>query len=150
MHVVVAEVVDKKVNKVVEEVNKELVMDVVVEGVVDKEVTKVVEEVNKKLVKEVNDGLVLVWKCGDGRRGDHEVDCGHRDDVVLDMEADVEDNQEVDKEVDEEVDEFSHVGRVWRSTWSLHNGERPSACELCANTFSSGNNLKMHMKAHVR
>ena len=60
MHVVVAEVVDKKVNKVVEEVNKELVMDVVVEGVVDKEVTKVVEEVNKKLVKEVNDGLVLV------------------------------------------------------------------------------------------
>ena len=60
MHVVVAEVVDKKVNKVVEEDNKELVMDVVVEGVVDKEVTKVVEEVNKKLVKEVNDGLVLV------------------------------------------------------------------------------------------
>ena len=53
-------VVDKKVNKVVEEDNKELVMDVVVEGVVDKEVTKVVEEVNKKLVKEVNDGLVLV------------------------------------------------------------------------------------------
>ena len=33
-----------------EEVNKELVMDVVMEGVVDKEVTKVVEEVNKKLV----------------------------------------------------------------------------------------------------
>ena len=60
MHVVVAEVVDKKVNDVVEEDNKELVMDVVVEGVVDKEVTKVVEEVNKKLVKEVNDGLVLV------------------------------------------------------------------------------------------
>ena len=60
MHVVVAEVVDKKVNKVVEEDNKELVIDVVVEGVVDKEMTKVVEEVNKKLVKEVNDGLVLV------------------------------------------------------------------------------------------
>ena len=95
MHVVVAEVVDKKVNNVVEEDNKELVMDVVVDGVVDKEVTKVLEEVNKKLVKEVNDGLVLVWKCGDGHRGDHEVDCGHRDDVVLDMEADVEDNQEV-------------------------------------------------------
>ena len=53
-------VVDKEVTKVVEEVNKELVMDVVVEGVVDKEVTKVVEEVNKRLVKEVNDGLVLV------------------------------------------------------------------------------------------
>ena len=51
-------------------------------------------------------------KIGDGRKGDHEVDCGHRDDVVLDMEADVKDNQEVDKEVDEEVDEFSHVGRV--------------------------------------
>ena len=50
----------EEVNKVVEEVNKELVMGVVVEGVVDKEVTKVVEEVNKKLVKEVNDVLVLV------------------------------------------------------------------------------------------
>ena len=60
MHVVVAEVVDKKVNKVVEDDNKELVMDVVVEGMVDREVAKVVEEVNKKLVKEVNDGLVLV------------------------------------------------------------------------------------------
>ena len=51
MHV--AEVVDKKVNKVVEEVNKELVMDVVVEGVADKEVAKVVKEVDKELVKEV-------------------------------------------------------------------------------------------------
>mgnify|MGYP006975527856 CR=1 FL=1 len=36
----------------VEEYNKELVMDVVVEGMVDREVTKVVEEVNKQLVKE--------------------------------------------------------------------------------------------------
>ena len=25
----------------------------------------------------------------------------------------------------------------------------PSACELCAKTFSSGNYLKMHMKAHA-
>ena len=32
------------------------------------------------------------------------------------------------------------------STWSLHTEERPSACELCAKTFSCGNNLKMHMK----
>ena len=72
MHVV-AGVVDKKVNKVVEEVNKELVMDVVVEGVVDKEVAKVVKEVNKELVKEVNGGLVLVCRYGDGRRGNHKV-----------------------------------------------------------------------------
>ena len=83
-------------------------MDVVVDEVFDKEMTKVVKEVNKELVKEVTEGLVLVCRYGDGRRGDHEVDCGHRDDVVLDMEADVKDNQEVDKE----VDEFSHVGRV--------------------------------------
>jgi hypothetical protein len=47
-------------------------------------------------------------RCSDGRGGDHKVDSGHIDDVVLDMEADVKDNQEVDKE----VDEFSHVGRV--------------------------------------
>ena len=39
-------------------------MDVVVDEVVDKEVTKV-----KKLVQEVNEGLVLVCRCGDGRRG---------------------------------------------------------------------------------
>ena len=71
-------------------------MDVVVDEVVDKEVTKV-----KKLVKEVNEGLVLVCRCGDGRRGDHKVDGGHRDDVVLDKEADVE----VDKEVANVVDE---------------------------------------------
>ena len=38
-------------------------------------------------------------KIGDGRKGDHEVDCGHRDDVVLVMEADVEVNQDIDKEV---------------------------------------------------
>ena len=44
---------------------------------------------------------------------------------------------------------FSHVGRVWRSTWSLHTGERPSACELCAEAFSGGNNSKMHMKVHA-
>ena len=37
--------------------------------------------------------------------------------VVLDKEADVE---EVDKEVANVVDEF------------CHDGERPSACELCA------------------
>ena len=85
----------------------EVVVVVVVNKVVDKEVDKEVEEVNNKLVKEVNEGLVLVWKCGDGRRGDHEVDCGHRDDVVLDMEADVKVNQEVDKEV-ANVAEFSH------------------------------------------
>ena len=41
------------------------------------------------------------------------------------------------------------VRRVWRSICSLHTEERPSACELCAKTFSSGNNLKMHMKAHA-
>ena len=47
------------------------------------------------------------------------------------------------------VQKFSHVGSVWRSTWPLLTEERPSACELCAKTFSSGNNLKMHMKAHA-
>ena len=64
-----------------------------------------VEQVNKELVKEVNEGLVLVCIHGDGRRGDHKVDSGHRDDVVLDMEADVEVNQEVDEEVVNIVDE---------------------------------------------
>ena len=62
-------------------------MDVVLDEV-DKEVTKV-----KKLVKEVNEGLVLVCRCGDGRRGDHKVDGGHRHDVVLDKGADVEVNK---------------------------------------------------------
>ena len=82
----------------------EVVVDVVVNKVVDKEVDKEVEEVNNKLVKEVNEGLVLVWKCGDGRGGDHEVDYGHRDDVLLDMEADVDVNQEADIEVNQEAD----------------------------------------------
>ena len=45
-------------------------MVVVVEEVVDKEMTKVVEEVNK----EVNEGLVLVCRYGDGCRGGHTVD----------------------------------------------------------------------------
>ena len=71
-------------------------MDVVVDEVVDKEVTKV-----KKLVQEVNQGLVLVCRCGDRRGGDHKVDSGHRDGVVLDKEADVE----VDKEVANVIDE---------------------------------------------
>ena len=53
--------------------------------------------------------------------------------AVMYKEADVEVNQEVDKEVANVVDEFCHAG------------ERPSACELCAKTFSCGNNLKMHM-----
>ena len=50
----------------------------VVNEVVDKEVTKVVEEVNKELVKEVNGGLVLVCRYGDGRRGNHKVGGGGR------------------------------------------------------------------------
>ena len=74
--------------KVLEEFKMELVMDVALEGVVDKEVTKqvevykelvmdvVVEEVNRELLKEFNEGLVLVCRCGDGLRGDHEVDGG--------------------------------------------------------------------------
>ena len=36
-------------------------MHVVVEEVVDKELTKVVEQVNKELVKESNEGLVKVY-----------------------------------------------------------------------------------------
>ena len=51
-------------------------------------------------------------RCGDGRRGDHKVDSGHRDDVVLDMEADVEVNQEVDEEVVNVVDE-QVVEKFW-------------------------------------
>ena len=43
-------------------------MDVLVDEVVGKEVTKV-----KKLVQEVNEGLVLVCRCSDGRRGDQKV-----------------------------------------------------------------------------
>ena len=42
-------------------------MNVVLDEV-DKEVTKV-----KKLVKEVNEGLILVYIHGDGRRGYHKV-----------------------------------------------------------------------------
>ena len=75
-------------------------MDVMVDEVVDKEVTKVVEQVNKV----VTEGLVLVCRYGGGRRGDHKVDS---------------------------------------------SGEKPSACELCAKTFSCGNNLNMHLKAHA-
>ena len=62
MDVVVEGVVDKEVAKVVKEVNKE--------------VAKVVKEVNKELVKEVNGGLVLVCRYGDGRRGNHKVGGG--------------------------------------------------------------------------
>ena len=64
----------------------------------NKEVTKVVDEVNK----EVNEGLLLVCRCGD---------------VVLDKEADVEVNQEGDKDVANVVNEFSHVRTVSRSIW---------------------------------
>ena len=71
MDVVVEGVVDKEVTKLVEEVNKKLILDkeadVEVNQEVDKEMAKVVEEVNKEL--------------------------------VLDKEADREVNQEVDKEV---------------------------------------------------
>ena len=60
-----------------------------------------VEEVDKELV---NEGLALVCRYGDGRRGDHKVTV-----VVLDKEADVDVNQEVDKEV---TKEFYCVGIV--------------------------------------
>ena len=63
----------------------------------NKQVTTVVEEVNNELVNEVNEGLLLVCRCGD---------------VVLDKEADVEVNQEGDKDVANVVNEFSHVGTV--------------------------------------
>ena len=68
----------------------------------------------RRLAKEVNEGLVLMFRYGDGRRGYRKVDCGDGDDVVLDMEADVEVNQEVGKEVANvaNVNEFPHVGRV--------------------------------------
>ena len=38
-------------------------MEVVVDEVDDKEVTKVVEKINKELVKDINEGfvLVLIW-----------------------------------------------------------------------------------------
>ena len=101
-------------------------MVVVVAEVVDKELNKVVEEVDNKLVKEFNGGLVKFylykvkqikfevvvykgsWPGGHqggrvGQRGvgwgGHKVDSGHRDDVMLDKEADVEVNQEFDREV---------------------------------------------------
>ena len=45
--------------KLVEEVNKVLVMDMVMEGLVDKEVAKLMEEVNKVLVMDmVLEGVV--------------------------------------------------------------------------------------------
>ena len=47
------------------------------------------------------------------------------------------------------VQKFSHAGRVWRLTWSVYTEERLSACEQCAKAFSSGNNLKIHMKAQA-
>ena len=36
------------------------------------------------------------------------------------------------------VQKFSHAGRVWRLTWSVYTEKRLSACELCAEAFSSG------------
>ena len=68
----------------------------------NKELTKVVDEVNMELVKKINEGLLLVCRCGD---------------VVLDKEADVEVNQEGDKDVANVVNEFSHVRTVSRSIW---------------------------------
>ena len=68
----------------------------------NEELTKVVDEVNKELVKKINEGLLLVCRCGD---------------VVLDKEADVEVNQEGDKDVANVVNEFSHVRTVSRSIW---------------------------------
>ena len=45
--------------KLVEEVNKALVMDMVMEGLVDKEVAKLMEEVNKVMVMDmVLEGVV--------------------------------------------------------------------------------------------
>ena len=83
-----------------------MVVDEVVKEVTSvKMLVKVVEEVNKKLAKEVNEGLVLIFRYGDGRRGYRKVGYGDGDDVVLDMEADVEVNQEVDKEVGNVVNE---------------------------------------------
>ena len=38
------------------------------------------------------------------------------------------------------------VFSCWRLTWSGYTEERLSACELCAKAFSSGNNLKIHIK----
>ena len=38
-------------------------MDVMVDEVVDKEVTKVVEQVNKELVTEFNEALLKVYLC---------------------------------------------------------------------------------------
>ena len=90
---------------------------------------------------------------------------GNRDDVVLDKEADVEVNQEVDKEVTKVVEEVNkelvkevteglvlacRYGDGRRGDHKVDSsGEKPSACELCAKTFSCGNNLNMHLKAHA-
>ena len=52
--------------------------------------------------------MVLVCRCGD-----HKVDAGHRDDVVLDKGADVEVNQELDKEV--------MVTTYWRNATCILN-----------------------------
>ena len=81
----------QKLSLAKKKIKLKVVMDVVLDEF-DKEMTKV-----KKLVKEVNEGLLLVCRCGD---------------VVLDKEADVEVNQEGDKEVANVVNEFSHVGTV--------------------------------------
>ena len=77
MDVLVEELVDKEVAKVVEQqkvyrcrstkIKLEMVMDVVLDEV-DKEVTKV-----KKLVMEVNEDLVLVFIHCDCQRGYHKV-----------------------------------------------------------------------------
>ena len=45
---------------------------------------------------------------------------------------------------------FSHVGKIWRSTWSLFAEGRLSSCEICAKPSSSGHNLKMHMIAQAQ
>ena len=52
-----------------------IITAMVVEEVVDKELTKVVEQVNKELVKEVTEGLVLVCRYS-ARRGNHKIGGG--------------------------------------------------------------------------
>ena len=76
---------------------------------------------------------------------------------VIDKEVDkemtkvvVEVNKNLVKEVNEGLVLVCIHGDGRRGDHKVDSsGEKPSACELCAKTFSCGNNLNMHLKAHA-
>ena len=118
--------------KVVEEFNMELVMDVAVESLVNKEVAKVVEEVNKEFLKEVK---VYFWSVH----------------VVLwcwTRKLTWRSTRRVIRKWPMLSTSFLMSEQFEGPYGNYKLEKRHSACELCAKTFSCGNNLKMHIKAN--